>query len=85
MVNILILGVDKDVGVSSRVLASFVDPGIERRHVNVFDLFSQSSLGHVVQLDGIGATAKEGIPGMEWFDEFQGVEEMEECVVGLDF
>ena len=85
MVNILIFGVDKDVGVSSRVLASFVDPGIERRHVNVFDLFSQSSLGPVVQLDGIGATAKEGIPGTEWFDEFQGVEEMAECVVGLDF
>ena len=68
--NVLIFGVDKDIGVSSRVLASFVDPGIERRHVNVFDPFSQSSLGHVVQLDGIGTTAKEGIPGLEWFDDF---------------
>ena len=70
MVNVLIVGVDKDIGVSSRVLTSFVDPGIERRHVNVLDLFSQSSLGHVVQLDGIGATSKEGVPGTEWFDEF---------------
>ena len=84
MVNVLIFRVDKDIGVSSRVLASFVDPGIERRHVNVFDLFSQSSLGSVVQLDSIGATAKEGMPGLEWFDEFQGIEELTECVVGLD-
>ena len=84
MVNVLIFRVDKDIGVSSRVLASFVDPGIERRHVNVFDLFSQSSLGPVVQLDGIGATAKKGMPGLEWFDEFQGIEELSECVVGLD-
>ena len=70
MVNVLIVGVDKDIGMSSRVLAPFVDPGIERRHINVFDLFSQSSLGHVMQLDGIGATATEGVPGMEWFDDF---------------
>ena len=70
MVNVLIVGVDKDIGMSSRVLASFVDPGIERRHVNVLDLFSQSSLGHVMQLDSIGATTKEGVPGMEWFDDF---------------
>ena len=70
MVNVLIFGVDKDIGVSSRVLASFVDPGIERRHVDVFNLFSQSSLSPVVQLDGIGAAAKEGMPGLEWFDEF---------------
>ena len=70
MVNVLILGVDEDIGMSSRVLASFVDPGIERRHINVLDLFSQSSLGHVMQLDGIGATTKEGVPGMEWFDDF---------------
>ena len=69
---------------SSRVLASFVDPGIGRRHVNVFDLFSQSSLGPVMQFDGIGAATKEGIPGLEWFDEFQGIEELAECVVGLD-
>ena len=70
MVNVLIVRVDKDIGMSSRVLASFVDPGIERRHINVLDLFSQSSLGHVMQLDGIGATAKEGVPGMEWVDDF---------------
>ena len=85
MVNVLIFRVDKDIGVSSRVLTSFVDPGIERRHVNVFDLFSQSSLGPVVQLDSIGAATKEGIPGLEWFDEFQGIEELAECVIGLDF
>ena len=39
----------------------------------------------MVQLDGIGATAKEGIPGLEWFDDFEGIEKLAKFVVGLDF
>ena len=39
----------------------------------------------MVQLDGFGAAAKEGIPGLEWFDDFQGIEKLAKFVVGLDF
>ena len=38
-----------------------------------------------MQLDGIDATAKEGIPGLEWFNDFQCIEELAEFIVGLDF
>ena len=38
-----------------------------------------------MQLGGIGATAKEIIPGLEWFDNFQCIEELAEFIVDLDF
>ena len=76
MVDIRIVGIDENNGMSDGVGLVFVDPRVEGRHVNVLDLFSESSLCHVMQFDGIRATAKEGIPGLERVDDFEGVEEL---------
>ena len=38
-----------------------------------------------MQLDGIGAATEEGIPGLKWFDDFEGVKEVTELCIGLDF
>ena len=48
VVYVLILGVDDDLRVSYGVYAFLVDPGVERRHVDVLDLFSLSHVGHVM-------------------------------------
>ena len=62
----------EDSGMSYRVQAILVRPRLERGEVVVVDLFSL--LGHVVQFDGIGATAKEGISGLESGYEFEGID-----------
>ena len=76
MTDILIVGVDNDLGVSGWVCPIFVRPRVQGCHVDVLDLFSKSSLCLVMQFDGIGATPEEGVSGLKWFDEFEGVEEV---------
>ena len=56
---------------SYRVQAILVGPRVERREVVVVDLFSL--LGHVVQFDSVGATAEEGVSGLEPGHEFEGI------------
>ena len=85
MTDILIVGVDNDLGVSGWVCPIFVRPWVQGRHVDVLDLFSKSSLCLVMQFDGIGAAAEEGVSGLERVDDFQRVEELTEIWVGLDF
>ena len=55
------------------VQAILVGPRVERGEVVVVDLFSL--LAHVVQFDGVGATAKEGILGLEPGHEFEGIDD----------
>ena len=62
----------EDSGMSYRVEAILVRPRVERGEVVVVDLFSL--LGHVVQFDGVGATAEEGISGLESGYEFEGID-----------
>ena len=83
MVNVLIVGIDQDCGVSDRVLLRLVDPWVQGRDVDVLDLFSDSPLGHVMQFDSVRASAEEGVSGLERIDEFQGVEELTEIGVGF--
>ena len=83
MTDILIVGVDNDLGVSGWVCPIFVCPQVQGCHVDVFDLFVFAS--NVMQFDGIGATPEEGVSGLKWFNEFEGVEEVTELGVGLDF
>ena len=40
MANVLIVGVDENVGVTDRVLLCLVDPRVQGRHVDVLDLLS---------------------------------------------
>ena len=59
---------------SYRVQAILVRPRVERGEVVVVNLFSL--LGHVVQLDGVGATAEKGISGLEAGYEFEGIDDI---------
>ena len=74
MVNILIVGVDEDIRVSDGVSAFFVRPWVQGRHVDVLNLFVW--IDHVMQLDGVCATAEESVPGLEWVDDFWRVEKL---------
>ena len=74
----------EDSGMSYRVEAILVGPRVEGREVIVVDRFSL--LGHVVQFDGIGATAEEGISGLEPGYEFEGIDQgTDRFVVSLQF
>ena len=73
VMNVLILGVDNDLWVSYGVFAFLVDPGVERRHVDVLDFLSLSHVGHVMQFDGVRAPSEEGFSGLERFDYFERV------------
>ena len=68
MVNVWIVGVDDDNRMSDGVGLLFVDPRVEGRDVNVLNLFVRVS--DVMQFDGIGSAAKEGIPGLERVHDF---------------
>ena len=85
MTDILIVGVDDDLMVSGWVCPIFVHPWVQGRHVDVLDLFSKSSLCRVMQFDCIGASTEEGVAGLERVDEFEGIEEVTELWVSLDF
>ena len=65
--NILIVELDNDLGVTDGVFAFFVRPRVQGCHVDVFDLFV--FVGGVIQLDRVGATPEESIPVLEWFDD----------------
>ena len=56
------------------VEAILVGPRVEGFQVVVVDLFSL--VGHVVQFDGVGATAEEGISGLEPGHEFEGIDDI---------
>ena len=74
----------EDSGMPYRVEAILVGPRVEGGEVVVVDLFSL--LGHVVQFDGIGATAEEGISGLEPGYEFEGIDQgTDRFVVSLQF
>ena len=63
----------EDSGMSYWVETILVGPRVEGREVVVVDLFSL--LGHVVQFDGIGATAEKGVSGLEPGHEFEGIDQ----------
>ena len=58
---------------SYRVQAILVGPRVERGEVVVVDLFSL--LDYVVQFDGVGASAEEGVSGLEPGHEFEGIDQ----------
>ena len=83
MANVLIVGIDEDCWVSDRVLLCLVDPWVQGCDVDVFDLFIDSSLCHVMQFDSVRTSAEEGVSGLERVDHFQGVEKLTEIWVGF--
>jgi len=73
VVDVLIFGVDDDLRVSYGVFAFLVDPGVERRYVDVLGFFSLGHVGHVMQFDGVRVTSEEGFSGLERFDDLERV------------
>ena len=61
--DVLIFGVDDDARMPHRVSAGFVDPRVQRRHVDVMDLFI--GFYGVVEFDSVGSTSKEGVSGLQ--------------------
>ena len=68
---------------SDRVLLRLVDPGVQGRDVDVLDLLTRDHVSHVMQFDSVRASTEEGVSGLKWIDEFQGVEELTEIWVGF--
>ena len=51
--------------------AGFIDPGVQGGVIDVVDLLTRCHA--MVQLDGIGASSKEGVTGVERVHELQGI------------
>ena len=77
----MMVRVDDDLWVKDGVFLCLVHPGVQGCHFDVLDFLLL--VGYVMQLDGIGTSAEEGIPGLERVDDFQGVEELAEICVGF--
>ena len=54
---------------SFRVDTGFVDPWVQRGHIDVMDLLSGGDM--VIQLDGIGTPSTERVAWIEWLDELK--------------
>ena len=72
--NVCPFGFTDDDGMTDRVQTVFVGPGVEGGEIEVMDLFS--ILDHVIQFDGIGASTKECISGLEPGNEFKGIDDL---------
>ena len=64
------------------VLLCLVDPGVQGRDVDVFDLLS--GLNRVMKFDGVGASTEEGVSGIKRFNDFKRVEELLEVWISFD-
>ena len=80
--DVLIFGVDKDFRVFHWVLLCLVDPGVQRRDVNVFDLLSR--LNRVMKFDSVGTSTEEGVSGFKRFHDFKRVEKLLEIWISFD-
>ena len=60
--NVCAFGFRDDDGMTDRVQAVFVGPGVEGGEIEVIDLFPVYH--DVIQLDGIGASTEERVPGI---------------------
>ena len=81
VVDVSVTGVRDEDGMTFWVDARFVDPRVEGCVVDVVDLLMG---GHtMIQFDGIGASSAKGVPGVEWWDEVEGVHVRLDGGVGL--
>jgi len=76
--NVGAFGFEDDDGMSDGVETVFVGPRVERADVDVADDFSV--LDHVIQFDGIGASAEEGV---SWLEPGHKSERIDELAHGL--
>ena len=79
-----VAGVGRDLGMPDGIGLRLVDPRVQRRHVQVFDLFPSGRVGLVMQFDGVGASAEKGVPRLQGVHPVAGSQEGLERDVGLD-
>lgn len=85
MVDVLILGVSDDLGVSHGIFFFLVDSRVQRRDVHVFDFFLYGLVCFVVEGGGIRSTPEEGITRIHGFHKFELGEECMEREVHFHF
>ena len=69
MSNVLIDWVSHDVGMTFRVLAILVDPGVQQGDIYVLDLLSSRFVGFIEKGSGIGASPEERVAGFQGIDD----------------
>ena len=79
-----VAGVGRDLGLPDGVGLRLVDPRVQRRHVQVLDLFPSGCVGLMMQSDGVSAAAEKGVPRLQGVHPVAGSQEGLERSVGLD-
>ena len=72
--NVCAFGFADDDRMTDRVQTVFVGPGVEGSEIEVMNLFPV--LHQVIQFDGIGASTKERVSGLEPGNKFKGIDEL---------
>ena len=70
--DVLVLRVGDDDGMTNRILSCLVYPGIERGYIDILDLFTLILVDHMMETNGIGSSPKEGISWIKRFDRLIG-------------
>ena len=79
--NVCPFGCADDDGMTERVQAVFVGPGVEGGEIEVINLFPFDH--RVIQFDGIGTSTEERLSGFEPGDQFEGIDELTYALVVL--
>jgi len=79
--DVCAVGFEDDDGMSDWIETVFVDPGVEGADVDVADDFP--FLDHLIQFDGVGTSAEEGVTGFEPGHESERVDEVAHDLVLL--
>ena len=75
--NVLIVWIGDHLGMTHRILAFGIDPGVQGRNVDV-GLFTRGGINHIVQTAGIGAPAEESMAWIEWWNRLPGLEKLDD-------
>ena len=70
--DVLVLWVGDNDGMTSGILLGLVYPRIERGHIDMLDLFTLVLVGRMMETKSIGSSPKEGIPGIKRFEHLIG-------------
>ena len=70
--DVLVLRVGDNDGMTNGILLGLVYPRIERGHINILYLFTLILVGGMMEANGIGSSPKEGISWIKRLDDLIG-------------
>ena len=70
--DVLVLWVGDNDGMTCWILLGLVYPRIERGYIDILDLFTLILVDHMMEANGVGSFPKEGIPWIKRFDHLVG-------------